>query len=118
MRKIRVVIPKGSIYEHVLRLFQDAGTGLQVNKRVYRPVVNDEEIEIKIMRPQNIPKLIELGSHDAGFSGYEQKGVRSGHWTNRMYYRGKARTIKRVGCNLGKNVQCPDLTPLVNIGAS
>ena len=61
MRKIRVVIPKGSIYEHVLRLFQDAGTGLRVNKRVYRPVVNDEEIEIKIMRPQNIPKLIELG---------------------------------------------------------
>ena len=71
MRKIRVVIPKGSIYEHVLRLFQDAGTGLQVNKRVYRPVVNDEEIEIKIMRPQNIPKLIELGSHDVGFSGYD-----------------------------------------------
>jgi len=28
-------------------------------------------MQIKIMRPQDIPNLIELGSHDAGFTGYD-----------------------------------------------
>lgn len=71
MRKLRVVIPKGSIYESVTGLMADAGIDLQVNARAYRPLVNDPELEIKIMRPQNIPELIELGSHDAGFTGFD-----------------------------------------------
>jgi len=71
LRKIRIVIPKGSIYQGVAELFADAGIVLKRNERGYRPEVDDKEIEIKIMRPQNIPRLIELGSHDAGFTGYD-----------------------------------------------
>jgi ATP phosphoribosyltransferase len=71
LSKLSIVIPKGSIYENVVGLLQDAGIELQVNKRVYRPMISDDELEVKIMRPQNIPKLIELGSHDAGFTGYD-----------------------------------------------
>jgi ATP phosphoribosyltransferase len=71
MRKIRIVVPKGSIYESITRLLTDAGIRLQKDDRLYRPMVNDPELEVKIMRPQNIPELIELGSHDAGFTGYD-----------------------------------------------
>jgi len=71
MRKLKVVIPKGRIYDNVVRLLNDAGMGLQINERIYRPIVNDAEMDVKIMKPQNIPKLIELGSHDAGFTGYD-----------------------------------------------
>lgn len=69
MRKLRVVVPKGSIYENIIRLLKDAGINLQIDERVYRPMISDGELEIKIMRPQNIPELIALGSHDVGFTG-------------------------------------------------
>ena len=71
MQKLKLVIPKGSIYENVVKLLSDAGIRLQVDERIYRPFVSDPDIDIKIMRPQNIPKLVELGSHDVGFTGYD-----------------------------------------------
>lgn len=69
MQKLRIAIPKGSIYENVVKLLADAGISISKNERVYRPFVSDSELEIKILRPQNIPELIEYGSHDAGFTG-------------------------------------------------
>ena len=71
MQKLKVAVPKGRIYEGVVKLLNDAGINLHVDERVYRPVVSDPEISVKIMKPQNIPKLIELGSHDVGFTGYD-----------------------------------------------
>jgi len=67
--ELKLVIPKGSIYESVMNLFSDAGINIRTNERIYRPFVSDPEIKIKILRPQNIPELIEIGSHDAGFTG-------------------------------------------------
>jgi ATP phosphoribosyltransferase len=71
MDKLRLVIPKGRISENVVRLLEETGIRLHKNERVYRPLVSDPEIEVKIMKPQNIPELIELGRHDAGFSGFD-----------------------------------------------
>jgi len=71
MNKLRLVIPKGRISENVVRLLEETGIRLQKNDRVYRPLASDPEIEVKIMKPQNIPELIELGRHDAGFTGYD-----------------------------------------------
>ena len=45
--------------------------GIETDDRQYIPRVRDPEIEAKIMKPQNIPKLIELGSHDIGFTGFD-----------------------------------------------
>lgn len=69
MQKLRIAIPKGSIYENVVKLLADAGINISKNERVYRPFVSDSELKIKILRPQNIPELIEYGSHDTGFTG-------------------------------------------------
>lgn len=69
--KIKLVIPKGKILASVVKLLNDAGISLYMNDRLYRPVINDKELDIKIMKPQNIPTLVELGSHDAGFTGYD-----------------------------------------------
>jgi ATP phosphoribosyltransferase len=71
MNKLRLVIPKGRISENVVRLLEETGVRLHKNERGYRPLVNDPEIEVKIMKPQNIPELIELGRHDAGFTGFD-----------------------------------------------
>ncbi len=71
MPKLKLVLPKGRIYGNVVRLLNDAGFGVEVDERVYVPRIDDPEIEAKIMKPQNVPRLLELGSHDAGFTGHD-----------------------------------------------
>lgn len=66
-----MVIPKGRIYANVVKLLNDSGFGVEVDERVYVPRIDDPEIEAKIMKPQNIPSLLELGSHDVGFTGHD-----------------------------------------------
>ncbi len=71
MNKLRLVVPKGRIQRNVLSLLEASGIRILTDERQYKPVVSDSEIEIKIMKPQNIPRLVELGSHDAGFTGLD-----------------------------------------------
>lgn len=71
MQKLKMVIPKGRIYGNVVRLLNDAGFGVEVDERAYVPRIDDPEIEAKIMKPQNVPRLLELGSHDVGFTGHD-----------------------------------------------
>ena len=71
MKKIKMVIPKSRILKKVAGLLNDASIGLEANDRLYVPHIADPEIEAKIMKPQNIARLIELGSHDIGFTGYD-----------------------------------------------
>lgn len=71
MNKLKLVIPKGRIHDKVVELLNQAGIHLQRSDRSYRPLVSDPEIEVKIMKPQNIPQLVQLGRHDIGFTGYD-----------------------------------------------
>jgi len=73
MTKLRILIPKGRIYENVSRLFADAGFPMSITDRTYRPVLGThmEWLDAKIMKPQNVGELLELGSHDAGFTGVD-----------------------------------------------
>ncbi|RMI01667.1 MAG: ATP phosphoribosyltransferase [Calditrichaeota bacterium] len=71
MTRLRIVVPKGHIFSNVARLLEEAGVRLDVRERGYRPVVSDPEVEVKIMKPQNIPRLLEIGSHDVGFTGHD-----------------------------------------------
>ncbi|MDD2716140.1 MAG: ATP phosphoribosyltransferase [Candidatus Wallbacteria bacterium] len=69
--KLKLVIPKGRMFEKISALLNDIGAGIELSARSYLPMVADGEIEAKIMKSQNIPKLLELGSHDAGFAGLD-----------------------------------------------
>ncbi len=71
MRSIKMVIPKGRIYSNIVELLHDAGIDVAANDRHYIPHLSDPEIDAKIMKPQNIAQLIQLGSHDIGFTGYD-----------------------------------------------
>jgi len=71
MKKLRVVIPKGRIHKKVVQILAEAGIRLDIDERGYRPFVSDDDISVKIMKPQNIPTLLELGSHDVGFTGID-----------------------------------------------
>ncbi len=71
MDKLKILLPKGRIYENVANLFAEAGISISLPERAYRPTVNQEDLEAKVMKPQNIGKLLELGAHDAGFTGVD-----------------------------------------------
>lgn len=71
MKKLKIVIPKGRLNKRVTQLLNDAGMGIETDERRYIPHVDDPEIEAKIMKPQNIPQLVEVGSHDLGFTGLD-----------------------------------------------
>jgi len=40
-------------------------------ERTYRPLVSDPDIEVKILRPQEIPLLVSTGSYDIGITGID-----------------------------------------------
>jgi ATP phosphoribosyltransferase len=70
--KLRILIPKGRIFENIGSLFAEAGIPLKLADRTYRPVVGDGgQWEAKIMKPQNVGTLLELGAHDCGFTGID-----------------------------------------------
>ncbi|HON89894.1 MAG TPA: ATP phosphoribosyltransferase [Spirochaetia bacterium] len=71
MEKLRLLIPKGRILNSILELFRDSGIVLRATERGYRPLSSLQWLDVKIMKPQNIGELLELGSHDAGFTGYD-----------------------------------------------
>jgi len=69
MKHLRMVIPKGRLYAEVIRLLNDAGFAVETDAEAYRPSVGLAGFEAKVLKPQNIPRLLELGAHDLGFTG-------------------------------------------------
>ncbi|MDR2632569.1 MAG: ATP phosphoribosyltransferase [Treponema sp.] len=68
---LRILIPKGRIFDKVARLFDEAGFPISLTERTYRPLIGAPWLTGKIMKPQNVGELLELGSHDAGFTGLD-----------------------------------------------
>jgi ATP phosphoribosyltransferase len=77
MDQVRILLPKGRIYDNVVRLFNESGISISVTNRSYFPSVSDASLSIKIMKPQNIAPIIDLGRHDAGFTGWDWVQERS-----------------------------------------
>ncbi|MHA1410404.1 MAG: ATP phosphoribosyltransferase [Candidatus Odinarchaeia archaeon] len=69
MKTLKLALPKGSLNAKTLELFKQAGYDIKAAERSYRPWVNDKEIELKLIRPQEIPTLVEQGIYDLGISG-------------------------------------------------
>lgn len=66
---LRLGLPKGRMQEGVLALLADAGIRVGVSSRGYRPTVSLAGVEAKILKPQNILEMLEVGSRDLGFAG-------------------------------------------------
>lgn len=66
---IKMAIPKGRMFNNIADLLADANIRISGNSRQYIPHISDPDLEAKVLKPQNIAKLVELGSHDLGFTG-------------------------------------------------
>ena len=71
MKKLRLGIPKGSLQDATLELFQRAGFDIKVGSRSYYPTVDDEEMECVLIRAQEMARYVEDGVLDAGLTGHD-----------------------------------------------
>ena len=66
---LRLGLPKGRMQEAVMTLLADAGIRVTPSARGYRPTISLRSCEAKVLKPQNIVEMLELGSRDVGFAG-------------------------------------------------
>ena len=70
MNKLKLTLPKGSLQESTRGwLFQRAGFQIYTGERNYNFITDDPDIEGVLLRAQEIPKYVEMGTFDAGISG-------------------------------------------------
>ncbi|MBN1129385.1 MAG: ATP phosphoribosyltransferase [Chitinispirillaceae bacterium] len=69
--KLSLGLPKGSLEQATLSLFNKAGIHIRKGERSYFPECDDPELDLIIMRPQEIPRYVEQGILDAGISGQD-----------------------------------------------
>lgn len=68
---LRLGLPKGSLQDAALEKMAKAGFHISVSSRSYIPYVDDEELEIRLIRAQEISRYVEHGYLDAGITGYD-----------------------------------------------
>jgi ATP phosphoribosyltransferase len=69
MPKLKLGIPKGSLQDATIALFERAGWRIFANGRSYFPEIDDREIECMLVRAQEMARYVEHGALDAGLTG-------------------------------------------------
>jgi ATP phosphoribosyltransferase len=68
---LRLVLPKGSLEQATLQLFEDADLAVSRSSGVdYRASIDDPRVaDVRILRPQEIPRYVADGLFDVGVTG-------------------------------------------------
>ncbi len=66
MKKLKLGMPKGSLQESTIELFKKAGIRVHASDRSYFPTCDDEELEIMLVRSQEMATYVEDGVFDRG----------------------------------------------------
>ena len=101
MNKVVLGLPKGSLQEATFALFKRAGFTISGGSRSYFPRVDDPELEIRLIRAQEMSRYVDSGHLDAGITGYDwiRENASDVHEVSEMVY-GKVgkRPVKWVLC--------------------
>ncbi len=68
-KKLTIGLPSGSLFDATLSLFAKAGYTISGAKRSYKPSVDDAELEIRLLRAQEMSRYVEDGFLDCGITG-------------------------------------------------
>jgi len=68
---LRFGLPKGSLQEATVQKLAKAGWNVSVSSRGYIPYVDDAELQIRLIRAQEISRYVELGYLDCGITGHD-----------------------------------------------
>jgi ATP phosphoribosyltransferase len=123
---LKLALPAGSLKEATFALMKKAGYTLSSSSRSYYPRIDDPEIQVMLVRAQEIPRYVESGVLDVGLTGadwtaenrasvhtvaeltYAKQGLGSVRWVLAVP---EASPIKSVKDLKGKRVA----TELVNV---
>lgn len=123
---LKLGIPKGSLQESTFELLKKAGWVIRPTQRSYFPDVNDPELEITLVRAQEMARYVEDKVIDAGLTGidwvlesgckvkkiadliYAKQGMRKVRWVLAVPENSKIKTVKDLK---GKRIA----TELVNV---
>ncbi len=70
-QKLRFGLPKGSLQDATIEKMAKAGFNIQVSSRSYVPYVDDEDLEVRLIRAQEISRYVEHGYLDCGITGHD-----------------------------------------------
>ena len=70
-RTLKVAIPKGSLQEPTIELLAKAGYEVYVSSRGLRPGSNDPELDLYMIRAQEIGRYLGQGFIDCGITGHD-----------------------------------------------
>lgn len=68
---LKLGIPKGSLQKATIGLLGKAGFDILDSERNYFPRIDDDEIQLIMLRAQEMSRYVEDGVLDAGFTGYD-----------------------------------------------
>lgn len=68
---LKLGIPKGSLQNATFELFEKAGFNISGYERSYFPRIDDPQIELIMLRAQEMSRYVEERVIDAGFTGYD-----------------------------------------------
>lgn len=71
MALIKLGLPKGSLQDATIQLFEKAGYRFKVTGRSYYVSSDDDEIEAVLIRAQEMARYVEQGLFDAGLTGHD-----------------------------------------------
>jgi len=68
---LKLGIPKGSLQNATFELFEKAGFNISGYERSYFPRIDDPQIQLIMLRAQEMSRYVEEGVLDAGFTGHD-----------------------------------------------
>src|SRR5256884_5655726 len=68
---LKLGLPKGSLEQATIEKMGKAGFNISVSERSYVPYVDDEELEIRLIRAQEVSRYVEHGYLDCGITGHD-----------------------------------------------
>jgi len=69
--KLKLAIPKGSLQERTLDLFEKAGFNIYVSNRGLRPTSDDHDLDLYLIRAQEVAQYVSSGFIDCGITGLD-----------------------------------------------
>ncbi len=66
---LTIGLPSGSLLDSTLSLFAKAGFAISGSRRSFRPSVDDPELEVRLLRAQEMSRYVEHGYLDCGITG-------------------------------------------------
>lgn len=70
-QQLKIALPKGSLQDPTLHLFEKAGYNIYASSRGLRPSSDDQELDLYMIRAQEIGRYMDHGFVDCGVTGYD-----------------------------------------------